>query len=90
MGVPKDAPAKAPEPSRLEVLRAKFAELQARIPDLKLETVAPDPDPENGSKGYTLAKWGRTRVAQVVEPPHTPESAERAVLEVVIAHLTVS
>lgn len=86
----KDAPAKAPEPSRLEVLRAKFAELQARVPDLKLETVPPNPDPDNGSKGYTLAKWGRTRVAQVVEPPHTPDSAEQAVLEVVLAHFAVS
>lgn len=86
--MPKDTPAKAPEPSRLEVLRAKFAELQARIPDLKLVRVEPSAEAEQ--KGYVLASWSRTRVSQVCEGAISPDDAERLVLESTCAHLTGS
>jgi hypothetical protein len=93
VGVPKDAPAQEPapaksEPSRLEVLRAKFAELQKRVPGLTVERVEPSKEAEE--KGHVTAKWGRTRVSHVVEPPYSIDQSEAAVLEVVIAQLTVS
>lgn len=86
----KDAPAEVQksEPSRLEKLRAQFSDLQKRVPDLKLVRVEPSAELER--KGHVLATWGRTRVAHVVEPPHTIDDAECAVLEVTIANLSRS
>ena len=76
------------EVPRIEALRARVAELQKRVSDLKIEIVPPSE--KDSQKGYVLAKWGRTRVAQVVEGKGTIDDAECAVLEVAIAHLTVS
>jgi len=87
--VPKDAPIEpVREPSRLDTLRAAFAELQKRVTDLKVKRV--EPSEKDEQKGYVVASWGRTRVAQVVEGKGTIDDAECAVLEVAIAHLTVS
>lgn len=87
----KDAPAElAPEvltppvakaPTRLETLRAKLAEI---APGVKVERVEADAKAE--SKAHVKCSFGRKRVAHVVEPPHSLDDAECAVLTVVIAH----
>lgn len=94
--MPKDVPAQesaplpetAREPSRLETLRTKITELRTRVPDLKVEVI--EASAKDEVKGHVKASWGRTRVSHVVEPPFTLDQSEIAVLEVVIANLTVS
>lgn len=79
----------APEPSRLEQLRA---ELKKLAPHVKVERVEAVPDAKDapGSKAHVKASWDRKRVAHVVEPPHSLDDAEMAVLSVVIAQFKVA
>ena len=90
VGVPKDSSPESPPAPReltpLDALRAAVADLKKRVPGLKVERIEGDDD----TKPHVKASWGRTRVADVADPPRTLDQCEIAVLEVVLANLTVS
>lgn len=86
---------KIPEPSRLDVLRAAVAKLKG----VKVDRVAAVDDApaangkpaQTGAKAHVKAEWRGARgqrhvTAHVAETPQDLDAAERAVLEVVIAH----
>lgn len=67
-------------PERLVELRA----IVATFPSVKVERVEASEKTE--TKAHVKASWGNKRVAHVAEKPFTLDDAERAVLEVVVAH----
>lgn len=77
---PQDAP--TAKSDRLGELRAELKRLDP-AGSVKVERV----DATKDSKGHVKASWERKRVAHVVEPPHTLDDAEIAVLAVVTATL---